>query len=208
MLTKLLVLLLTAAVLLGCDSDDRPPSDVGSPADGSVPPTGGTGGAGTGGGSPGGTGGGADDDAGSLGDDAGSANGTDAAAADAGPVLPDAGVDAFDGMCANSRWSTVSDACWSCWCTTCAATLNVATRRSMEIFECMFDKDLLVGNAFELVCEARAGQQECVGTSTDDWNKLVSFDQCLMTLPPLLKFRHCETECGVTYPGDVCTRYP
>jgi hypothetical protein len=191
------MVIVLAVEMLGSDSDDRPPSDVGSPRDGSVPPTGGAGGDGTG------------DDAGSLDADAAAASGKDAAAGDAGPVLPDGGgVDAFDGMCATSKWSTFSDACWSCWCTQCAATLNVATRRSMEIFECMFDKELLVNNLLELACEVRAGQQECVGTSTDDWNKLVSFDQCLMTLPPLLAFRHCDTECSTPYPGDVCARYP
>lgn len=207
--TKSLLMTVAAVVLLGCDGDNRPPSDKGhsvldaGDADGAAAGTGGSG-------LTGGTGGdGTADDAGGADVDAAAGPGTDAAVGDAGPVLPDAGgLDAFDGMCASSRWSTVSDACWGCWCTQCAASLNAATRRSMEIFECMFEKELLVNNAFELACEVRAGQQECVGTSTDDWNKLVTFDQCLMTLPPLFTFRHCETECGVTYPGDVCTRYP
>jgi hypothetical protein len=207
--TKFLLLLVTAALMLGCDSDEGPPTDAPGPG----LATGGTGGAGTGGAAPppaGGTGGeDSADDAGGADVDAAVVPTADAAVADAGPGLPDGGaLDAFDGMCASSRWSHVSEACWSCWCTTCAASLNLATRRSMEIFECMFEEELLVNNFFELACEVRAAQQVCVDGSTADWDKLVTFDQCLMGLPPLGAFRHCETECGVTYPGDVCVRYP
>jgi hypothetical protein len=117
-------------------------------------------------------------------------------------------VDPFTGMCSSARWSHVSPACWSCWCGECAESLNAATRKSLEIFECMFEQKLLVNDLFELVCEVNAGQAECVDGATDDWDKLVAFDTCLMANATAPAFRACEAECEIDYPGDVCTRYP
>jgi hypothetical protein len=121
-----------------------------------------------------------------------------AAPGDAGPL-----------RCASARWSNVSPACWSCWCAACGDTLNETTPRSQEIFACMFEKDLLVNSLFELSCEVRAGQAECAPDGGSDWDKLVSFDTCLIfSLGAANDFRVCDTECGVSYTGDVCTRYP
>jgi hypothetical protein len=120
-------------------------------------------------------------------------------------------VDPFNGMCSSARWSTVSPDCWSCWCSKCASSLNAATRRSLEIFECMREKKLLVNDNSQLQCEVRAGTKECVGSDTADWNKLVTFDECLfgaLTPKATGEFRACDTTCGTTYSGDVCTRYP
>jgi hypothetical protein len=135
---------------------------------------------------------------------------SDAATIDDAMTGPDAGgtIDDFNGMCEGARWSHVSDACWSCWCAQCGDSLNIATRRSMEIFECMFEKDQLVNDFFELTCEIRAGLADCVDGAMDDWDKLVAFDTCLMQTATFPAFRACEAECGVTYSGDVCTRYP
>jgi hypothetical protein len=127
---------------------------------------------------------------------------SDAATADASTI------DAYNGMCASARWSNVPQECWSCWCSKCATTLNAATRRSLEIFECMFDKELLVDDGFELLCEVKAGQTECVDGDTSDWDKLVAFDQCLIGMPTVSEFRACDAICKPPYPGDVCTRYP
>jgi hypothetical protein len=155
----------------------------------------------SGGSTPGGTGGtGGQGPSGSGGTGAGGSG--DAAAPDADTL------DAFNGACASARWSHVPPACWSCWCAQCADTLNVATRKSMEIFECMFDEQLLVNRTDELACEVRAGTKDCVNGANDDWSKLVQFDLCLMGKATAPAFRACDTECAVDYTGTVCTRYP
>jgi len=78
----------------------------------------------------------------------------------------------------------------------------------MEIFECAVDKKLRVNDVFELLCEKRAGEKDCVNGATAEWQALITFDMCLMAKPTPPAFRACDTECGTPYPGDVCTRYP
>lgn len=117
-------------------------------------------------------------------------------------------IDAFNGDCTKARWANVSQTCWSCMCSACASTMNLANRKSMEIFECMVQKKLLVNQLVELTCEQRAGLKDCVNGATTEWNNLVTFDLCLMSAPNKTTFRACDTECGTPYPGDVCTRYP
>jgi hypothetical protein len=213
------------AVLMGCQGEGGD-SVSGSPPAAGMGDVGGEGGAGGVGGGASGTGGGQPIDAGIAGHggtggeplDAGGAGeggaggevAPDASEVDAAePMLTDAStLDDYNGMCATARWSNVSPECWSCWCERCSDTLNAATRRSFEIFECMFDERLVVDDFLELLCEVRAAEQECVDGSTQDWDKLVAFDTCLIGMPTDTEFRACDTVCRTPYADDVCTRYP
>jgi hypothetical protein len=70
---------------------------------------------------------------------------------------------------------------------------------------------VFVGNAADLVCEARAFEAACLqdpATSSQD-PALTAFDICLLNMhKPPERLRACEAECDITYTDDVCQRYP
>ena len=121
------------------------------------------------------------------------------------------GVDPFNGDCDSARWAPVSDACWSCACSTCKEKLNACNNDCMDVLFCSFDRHTLVNDSKDIGCEIRATLTECLNNPTAQAvaQPLTQFDSCLIGAPkPSGGFRACEKECGIPYSGDVCTRYP
>lgn len=129
---------------------------------------------------------------------------------------PDAGgrfaAGPFDGHCSSTRWSDVSDDCWSCICGACADTLNKCNGDCLNLLWCAVDKHALVNVAADLACEVRATLASCAGepNAGAEFGNVTAFDTCLVVKPKPDGggFRACERECDITYTGDVCTRYP
>jgi hypothetical protein len=120
-------------------------------------------------------------------------------------------VDPFNGDCSSARWASVSDACWSCFCNRCKDALNGCNGECFKGAACAVDNHILVGVATELQCEVRAVSATCLKdeASRTAAGPLLQFDGCLINQhrdPEHL--RACEQECGVTYTGDVCERFP
>jgi len=117
--------------------------------------------------------------------------------------------DPFNGDCTTARWSNVSDACWSCLCGACAATLNACNDGCMDALECSIEKKTLVNVGAEIACEIRATVAECLtGAPEGAAQGLIDFDTCLISAMKPAGFRVCEDVCQIPYPGDVCARYP
>ena len=118
--------------------------------------------------------------------------------------------DPFNGDCTTARWSNVSDACWSCLCGACAATLNACDGACTTVFECTMQKKTLVNVGSDIACEIRATVAECLTdpASQGAATPLINFDTCLIGAPKESGFRVCEDVCQIPYPGDVCARYP
>jgi hypothetical protein len=142
-----------------------------------------------------------------AGNDAGApvADAAGAGAEDSGPPGP------FTGDCSSSRWASVSDACWSCFCNTCKDSLNACNLDCVNGIACASENHTQVGVAADVPCEERAFTAVCL-TDPDAQavvGQLVSFDECLITAhKPPEQLRACEKECGVIYTGDVCQRFP
>jgi hypothetical protein len=118
-------------------------------------------------------------------------------------------VDPFNGDCTSARWSHVSDACWSCMCGACAASLNACNEGCTNVMECAFEKGTLVNDLADIPCEIRATAAEClVGAPEGAAQAVIAFDTCLIAAQKPSGFRICEDVCQVNYPGDVCERYP
>jgi hypothetical protein len=136
---------------------------------------------------------------------------SDAAAAP--DATPEAGsIAAFNGNCKTARWVDVSDACWSCYCSTCEMQLDQCGAGCVKGIQCATDNKVLVGVEADLECESRAFTAAC---DTDPVimqaaSALYAFDACLITShdPAKDMIRSCEAECGTTYTGDVCQRFP
>lgn len=131
---------------------------------------------------------------------------------DAGDAASEARpVDAFNGDCTTARWASVSDACWSCFCSKCKESLNACDEKCVKGIACAAEKHTLVGVASDLQCELRAFGALCA-TDPDilaSSGALVAFDGCLIdNYRPPEHLRACEAECGVVYTGDVCERFP
>jgi hypothetical protein len=75
--------------------------------------------------------------------------------ADAGHEGGSHAVDPFNGDCDSARWADVSEACWTCACTTCKATLNACGDDCMKTLDCTFKNHTLVNKGSELSCEIR-----------------------------------------------------
>jgi hypothetical protein len=134
------------------------------------------------------------------------APGADAAGAeDSGPPGP------FTGDCSSSRWASVSDTCWSCFCNSCKDSLNACNLECVNGIACASEKHTQVGVAADIPCEERAFTAACL-TDPDAQavvSQLVSFDECLIAAhKPPEQLRACEKECGFVYTGDVCQRFP
>jgi hypothetical protein len=133
---------------------------------------------------------------------------TDAAgdvAEDSGPPGP------FTGDCSSSRWASVSDTCWSCFCKTCKETLNACNLDCVAGIACASANHTQVGVAADVPCEERAFQATCRTTPDAQAvvGQLVGFDECLIAAhKPPEQLRACEAECGIVYTGDVCQRFP
>ena len=82
----------------------------------------------------------------------------------------------------------------------------------MKGFECALEKDTLVGVADEIPCEIRATGVLCLTDAETQAGAaaLISFDTCLIARhqAPAQQLRACEQECGISYSGDVCQRFP
>lgn len=120
--------------------------------------------------------------------------------------------DAFNGDCSSANWSPESnDACWACMCNTCATTLNQCNDACISLLDCGLTKHVIVGNAADLSCEIRAFTASCLDdpSTSSQSNAVTALDTCLIgahKAPEML--RACEAECGITYTGDVCQRFP
>ncbi len=118
----------------------------------------------------------------------------------------------FKGDCKSKRWANVSDACWSCFCDKCETQTNTCGEDCFKVMQCANDKHALVGVGTELPCELRAFPALCLTdpASTAAAGPLLGFDTCLITKhdPAKEHLRACEAECGITYTGDVCKRFP
>lgn len=134
---------------------------------------------------------------------------------DAGAPLPESGPNptrnAYNADCTTANWSTSSDACWACMCGACAKTLNECDEGCVDLMQCALDKHVLVGKTTEVTCEVRGFAAACLTDpekqSHDD--AATAFDVCLIgARTPQSMLRICESECGITYTGDVCQRYP
>lgn len=124
---------------------------------------------------------------------------------DGGPTAPDP----FNGDCSTARWSNVSDACWSCMCGACSASLNACNESCTDVFECAVEKQVLVNVGADILCEIRGTAAECLaGAPEGAAQALIAFDTCLISAMKPSGFRVCEDVCQIPYPGDVCTRYP
>ena len=131
---------------------------------------------------------------------------------------PDAGTttrtpDAYNSDCSTANWGkdAASDACWACMCGACAETLNKCDRDCLGLVQCALDEHVLVGDVSQLQCEVRGFGETCVTADSPQASvtAVTSFDTCLITshkAPEQL--RACEAECGITYTGDVCERFP
>jgi len=130
---------------------------------------------------------------------------------DANPA-PGAGqtpIDPFTGDCTTAKWSHVSDACWSCVCGACAASLNGCNEGCVAAMECSIAKKTLVNNFNDIQCEINATTRECLQNAPEGAAAgVLAFDTCLITATKPSGFRVCEDVCQIPYPGDVCDRYP
>lgn len=119
--------------------------------------------------------------------------------------------DTFNGDCTTANWSTGSSACWACMCATCATTLNACNEDCTGLLACGLTKHVIVSDAADLACEGRAFTAECLQdpATSSQGNAVTALDLCLIgahKAPELL--RACESQCNITYTGDVCKRYP
>jgi hypothetical protein len=117
-------------------------------------------------------------------------------------------VQPFNGDCTTARWADVSDECWSCMCTACAAQLNACDETCVGVLNCGMQTGCLVNQASELLCEIRCVGNECLADAGAAAQPATNFDTCLIGAPKPSGFRACEDVCAIPYPGDVCTRYP
>ena len=128
----------------------------------------------------------------------------DGAGTDGGPVP--------FGDCTAKNWGNTSDACWSCFCKKCATELDVCGPDCFKGVQCANDKHALVGVAGDLPCELRAFAALCLSDPVLQAasGPLLGFDTCLIAShdPATEHLRACEAECGVSYTGDVCARFP
>jgi hypothetical protein len=135
---------------------------------------------------------------------------------DGGAPAPDAGPtrtrDAFNGDCTTANWSsTSSDACWACMCDACATTLNKCNDDCVDLMQCALDEHVLVGKTTEVTCEVRGFQATCLNdpATKSQADATTAFDVCLIaSRTPESMLRICEPECGLSYTGDVCQRFP
>lgn len=200
-MTRAAASLLSSALLLGfatmasvsCGSDESEPGGSGA--------TSGTGAA-AGAGASGGAGGGGASSSGASGGGAGGEAGSGAAGGGA--------IDAFNGDCSSAKWADVSDACWACLCGGCGAELNACDETCMELFVCTGAESCWVGSGDQILCEIRCLGNSCItDANRAGAGPLTAFDGCLLGSPDKgSDFRLCEAECGLTYPGDVCERFP
>jgi hypothetical protein len=97
-------------------------------------------------------------------------------------------------------------------CGACKEQLDACGDGCMKGFECAIAKKTLVGVADEIPCEIRGTAVECMTDAETQAgaNALISFDACLIVRhqAPAQQLRACEQECGLTYSGDVCERFP
>jgi hypothetical protein len=141
---------------------------------------------------------------------------SNAETADASTPAPDAAptrkADPFNGDCTSANWSSgSSDACWACMCNTCAMTLNACNDGCISLLACGLDKHVIVGSAADLQCEIRAFTASCLDdpSTSSQANAVTALDTCLIgSHKPPEMLRACEAECGITYTGDVCQRFP
>jgi hypothetical protein len=119
-------------------------------------------------------------------------------------------VDSFNGDCSSARWADVSDACWSCQCGACKATLNACNVDCVGVLACALTHHTLVNVGADVSCEVRATATECLTDAKSQAvaTPLVQFDACLIGARTTGHFRACEEECKISYSGDVCQRYP
>jgi len=97
-------------------------------------------------------------------------------------------------------------------CGACKEQLNACTQGCMTAFECALEKDVLVGEGDQILCEIRGTGALCLQdpVSQAAAPELVTFDTCLIARhsEPAERLRVCEAECGISYTDDVCERYP
>jgi hypothetical protein len=77
--------------------------------------------------------------------------------------------------------------------------------------ECGIEKHVLVGKVEEVACEVRAFSATCLNdpATSPQSDATTAFDVCLIGARlPSSMLRICEPECGLTYTGDVCERFP
>lgn len=145
--------------------------------------------------------------------------GADAPSDTGSPPETDAGDEAaqslpfgpYTGDCTTARWMAVSDACWSCFCNRCRTETNNCNGDCANGVYCAAGKHVLVGEASQLSCELRGFAQVCLTDPTFQAGvgPLLQFDTCLIAQhQPPEQLRACEQECGMTYTGDVCERFP
>ncbi|HVU02393.1 MAG TPA: hypothetical protein VHE30_11605 [Polyangiaceae bacterium] len=144
-------------------------------------------------------------------DSGSSASGTDAEAGGAPAYVEVPAKDPYTKACSTARWGKVSDACWSCLCGACAGQLNACDTDCMGIFVCAEKNQTLVNVGADIQCEIRATAVSCLTTPEAQaaTQALLNLDGCLIahgSAPE--RFRACEAECQVPYPGDVCERFP
>lgn len=134
-----------------------------------------------------------------------------ASAANTGDGSTPSTAQAFNGDCTTANWTGVSAECWSCMCGKCQSQLSACNEDCMAAMQCGLDNHVLVGSAAEISCEIRAFTATCEQdpASQAQASAILAFDGCLINSHKAPEhLRGCESECGTTYTGDVCTRFP